>query len=176
LAKHQNHQLTDGQKACLRLVAAHFTSKEIARELGISPFTVDQRLDAARKKLGAESRKEAAIIFTDMEAGRLSERLVYDPEAVAGSGDAAILTIPTSDRRYPAEGNSEGRGRVLNHSDSHGFGQKLFSNLRVPPIGGGKHEYTYSEIFLQAVNIAFYAALMVGIVTIILSVAMNALS
>ena len=55
--------LTEGQKACLRLVVQHHTSKEIARALGISPFTVDQRLDAARRKLNATSRIDAAKIF-----------------------------------------------------------------------------------------------------------------
>ena len=39
--------LTDGQKACLRLVVDYHTSKEISRILGISPFTVDQRLDVS---------------------------------------------------------------------------------------------------------------------------------
>ena len=42
-------QLTGGQKACLRLVAQHYVSKEIARKLRISHLTVDQRLDAARR-------------------------------------------------------------------------------------------------------------------------------
>lgn len=56
-------ELTEGQKACLRLVDDHMTSKEIARSLGISHFTVDQRLDAARRKLNAATRKDAAKIF-----------------------------------------------------------------------------------------------------------------
>jgi DNA-binding CsgD family transcriptional regulator len=55
--------LTEGQKACLRLVVQHHTSKEIARKLGISRYTVDQRLDAARHKLNAASRKDAAKIL-----------------------------------------------------------------------------------------------------------------
>ena len=53
-------ELTEGQKACLRLVDDHMTSKEIGRSLGISHFTVDQRLDAARRKLNAATRKDAA--------------------------------------------------------------------------------------------------------------------
>jgi DNA-binding CsgD family transcriptional regulator len=53
-------ELTEGQKACLRLVDHHLTSTEIGRFLGISHFTVDQRLDAARRKLNAATRKDAA--------------------------------------------------------------------------------------------------------------------
>jgi len=68
--------LTEGQKACLRLVVQHQTSKEIARTLGISPFTVDQRLDAARRKLNATSRKEAAKLFATLDQGG-----IYQPPA-----------------------------------------------------------------------------------------------
>ncbi len=60
-------ELTEGQKDCLRLVDDHHTSKEIARILGISSFTVDQRLDGARRKLHAATRKDAAKIFADLE-------------------------------------------------------------------------------------------------------------
>lgn len=59
--------LTEGQKQCLRLVHQLLTSKEIARHLGISHFTVDQRLASARRKLNAQSRKDAARIFIILE-------------------------------------------------------------------------------------------------------------
>lgn len=69
-------ELTDGQKACLRLVDDNHTSKGIARILGITPFTVDQRLDATRLTLSATSRKDAAKIFAALEKGDLSEPFV----------------------------------------------------------------------------------------------------
>lgn len=75
-------KLSIGQQECLRLVGRHLTSKEIARQLGISKPTVDQRLDRARQVLGASSRAEAARIFADLEAGY--DRIIYDPEPVAG--------------------------------------------------------------------------------------------
>ena len=40
-------KLSEGQLDCLRLVAQHLSSKEIAVELGISPHTVDQRVRQA---------------------------------------------------------------------------------------------------------------------------------
>ncbi len=83
--------LTQGQKDCLRLVDDLLTSKEIARELGISPFTVDQRLDAARRKLKAPSRKLAARIYLETEADSLPEPIVYDPPDIADFDFMAML-------------------------------------------------------------------------------------
>ena len=45
-------RLTTGQRECLDLVDDHATSKEIARQLGISRHTVDARLRAAIQTLG----------------------------------------------------------------------------------------------------------------------------
>jgi DNA-binding CsgD family transcriptional regulator len=56
-------KLTDKQREVLDLVVQHQSSKEIARRLGISPFTVDQRIASARKKLGAGSRAELARLY-----------------------------------------------------------------------------------------------------------------
>lgn len=87
--------LTEGQKDCLRLVDDLLTSKEIARKLGISPFTVDQRLDAARRKLNAPSRKTAARIYLELESRSLPEPLVYYPEHLADVDFIAMLPCDT---------------------------------------------------------------------------------
>ena len=55
--------LTDKQREVLDLLIEHKTSKEIARLLGISPHTVDQRIFFAKEKLGAASRNEAAAAY-----------------------------------------------------------------------------------------------------------------
>lgn len=55
--------LTGKQRQVLDLLIQHKTSKEIARELGISPHTVDQRIQFAREKLGAQTRGEAAVAY-----------------------------------------------------------------------------------------------------------------
>ena len=49
-------RLSRGQVECLRLVAGHLSSKEIAAKLGISPHTVDQRIRGALHILGVERR------------------------------------------------------------------------------------------------------------------------
>jgi hypothetical protein len=50
---------------CLLLVAERRTSKEIARHLGISPHTVDQRIRLALKTLGVRDRLEASRLLLD---------------------------------------------------------------------------------------------------------------
>lgn len=86
-------EVTDGQAQCLRLVAQGYTSKEIARTLGISKHTVDQRLDRARAALGAADRAAAARLFIAREG--LSDRVVYDaPNLAAAAPGPAQTGLP----------------------------------------------------------------------------------
>tara|TARA_Y100000815_G_scaffold243648_1_gene241325 strand:+ start:5857 stop:6375 length:519 start_codon:yes stop_codon:yes gene_type:complete len=55
--------LTDRQKEILILVYQRFSSKEIARKLGISAKTVDAHLQSARKILRCSSRIQAARTY-----------------------------------------------------------------------------------------------------------------
>lgn len=57
--------LSEKEARALELVAAQFTTKEIARELGISPRAVEERLKSARDKLDAPDRRAAARIYLD---------------------------------------------------------------------------------------------------------------
>lgn len=61
------NRLTARQQQCLRLVAAPATSKQIARELGISSHTVDQHIREALATLGLSDRMEAARRFVAHE-------------------------------------------------------------------------------------------------------------
>lgn len=75
-------KLNDGQRDCLRLVLAHLTSKEIARELGVSPHTVDQRLRTVMRILNVQSRFEAARKFAATDQERMYQPLIYQPSTV----------------------------------------------------------------------------------------------
>jgi DNA-binding CsgD family transcriptional regulator len=142
-------ELTDGQKACLRLVDDHHTSKEIARILGISPFTVDQRLDAARRKLNAASRKDAAKMFAAFEKGVLSEPFVYEPQRLEPAGFSDIsLSSPNRVEQLTAS---------------------FLSLVSVPPIGGERHELSKKEILVQSLNIAFFSTLVIAFVVVVLT-------
>ncbi|MCY1672513.1 helix-turn-helix transcriptional regulator [Novosphingobium sp. SL115] len=56
-------ELTAKQREVLDLLIQHKTSKEISRDLGISPHTVDQRIMLARGKLNVASRSEVAQAY-----------------------------------------------------------------------------------------------------------------
>jgi DNA-binding CsgD family transcriptional regulator len=77
--------LTQKQRDALDLLIEFKTSKEISRILHISPHTVDQRVEAAKIKLGASSRAELALIY----------RALLDP---ASSGGASQPPVTISER------------------------------------------------------------------------------
>ena len=142
-------ELTEGQKACLRLVDDHLTSKEIARILGISPFTVDQRLDAARHKLKATTRKDAAKIFASLERRSISEPFVYEAPQLEPAELSASQTTPPN-----------GAGQVAS---------KFSSLISVPPMGGERHELSQKEILFQSLNIAFFSTVVIAFVVVLLT-------
>ena len=73
--------LTAKQREVLDLLLEHKTSKEIARILQISPHTVDQRIQFAKDKLGAQSRSEAAVAYRRMR--EIYEQVTYEDSGIA---------------------------------------------------------------------------------------------
>src|SRR5437870_13465244 len=61
--------LTQRERECLRLVDQHLSSKQIARELGMSKTSVDTYCDRARRKLGVTDRYEAARVLRRADGG-----------------------------------------------------------------------------------------------------------
>lgn len=103
MAQHNVDKLSERQRDCLRLVLRHMQSKEIGRELGISPFTVDNHLKAAIQALGVNSRIEAALILAESEESGPSQRLASQPAMVAPPPISPIMgpSINEDDRRHP---------------------------------------------------------------------------
>ena len=135
-------ELTEGQKACLRLVDDHMTSKEIGRSLGISHFTVDQRLDAAR-------RKDAAKIFAAIEQRTISEPFVYETQDLErGQYSASQNGLPKR------------MGRVV---------AKIAARVSIPPIGGERHDLSPKDIVVQSLNIAFFSTVAFAFVVAVLT-------
>ncbi|THD77016.1 MAG: LuxR family transcriptional regulator [Phenylobacterium sp.] len=62
-------QLTPKERECLRLVGENRSSKQIARQLGISQTSVDTHLRRARHKLGIRDRYAAARLLEAQESG-----------------------------------------------------------------------------------------------------------
>jgi DNA-binding CsgD family transcriptional regulator len=142
-------ELTEGQKACLRLVDDHMTSKEIGRSLGISHFTVDQRLDAARRKLNAATRKDAAKIFAALEQRTISEPFVYETQ------DLEQQQYTASQKGLPKR-----MGRVV---------AKIAAHVSIPPIGGERHDLSPKDIVVQSLNIAFFSTVAFAFVVAVLT-------
>jgi DNA-binding CsgD family transcriptional regulator len=112
--------LTGKQREVLDLLIEHKTSKEISRSLGISPYTVDQRINLARTKLGLGSRNQVAQEYRRLL--QTYEQSVYqklDVAAVAipldGDGRGkfeALLTLPQAELAIP------GRTTLFKERDS----------------------------------------------------------
>ena len=115
-------QLSEGQRECLRLVYRHMTSKDIARELGISPHTVDMRLRTAMKTLGVDGRIDAARLLFEAE-GEIGgyQPLIYQSPELGGAAKAAMDGAPAS---------TVSDDNAVQHSDTR------FSPGFDPPAGG----------------------------------------
>lgn len=93
--------LTDKQCEALELVLQHMSSKEIAKQLGISPRAVDQRLDAVRSKLGAATRWKAARLYNGT-VGPVHLLAPSVPERRPSSRKAALVVSLSSSRMKSA--------------------------------------------------------------------------
>ena len=79
-------RLTHGQLDCLVLVDQHYSSKEIAQYLKISPHTVDMRIRQALQILSVERRGEAARLVALSEHGAETyQRLIHQSPELASS-------------------------------------------------------------------------------------------
>jgi len=77
--------LTEREKTTLRLLLAGHDAKSIARELGLSVHTVNERLRDARRKLGTASSREAARRLAEIEAA-IPQNLGDTPLGVSAAG------------------------------------------------------------------------------------------
>jgi DNA-binding CsgD family transcriptional regulator len=76
-------QLTSKQRQVLDLLLEHKTSKEIAQLLAISPHTVDQRIQFAKRRLGVTSRSELARTYREL---RIScEQMTHEESHISGA-------------------------------------------------------------------------------------------
>jgi DNA-binding CsgD family transcriptional regulator len=95
-------RLTEQQRACLRHVYAHLTSKEIAPLMGIEPGSVDQHIKAAMKTLGVGDRRSAARILALHEGRQDTQPLVYQPLDIAPPSDSFTFVPPIESGWQPS--------------------------------------------------------------------------
>ena len=92
--------LTDKQFEALDLAASGFTSKEIARKLGISPHSVDKRIDAVRVQFDSIPRQRLVRAFRKWNSGcdtptgdpsPLADLPDFDPDGDKQSADETLV-------------------------------------------------------------------------------------
>ena len=102
-------RLTAGQRECLDLVDDHATSKEIARQLGISRHTVDARLRAAIQTLGVSSRREAAIIYRAAAQAQAYHPFAYQSPRIVPNVSSASNPVHDEDVDHSGQGPVSGQ-------------------------------------------------------------------
>ena len=95
--------LTPRERECLRLVAEGRSSKEIAQQLELSPYTVDEYVRSGVSKLGAQNRREAArLVAMESEAPPAPpEKLGDEPRGVASDPDLPAAIPPVRSEEPP---------------------------------------------------------------------------
>lgn len=95
--------LTPRQKEILRLIAQNMQAKEIARLLDISERTVKTHTDAARRRLGVATSREAARLLVAWEA---QHGIVPEGHRPSGPMDAATPAPSSSPREHLSGGQA----------------------------------------------------------------------
>jgi DNA-binding CsgD family transcriptional regulator len=133
-------ELSEKQKACLRLVGQGLTSKEIAQQLGISPMTVDTYLKTAMARMGVSTRKQAARAF---EASQIAL-----PQSL-GSPSAELADVSKTVNFMPSEAEASQQDRDAVVPPSRPW---------FPPLGGERNDLEASSV----IHVIVRLALMIG--------------
>lgn len=138
--------ITDRQREVLDRVLQHRTSKEIARELSISPNTVDQRVNAVKRKLGAMDRAEAARLYARLIA--VCGKTTYGSSVIASEQIHQLPELRDAEVKPVFFLNDSQPGR---RSDWEGIGQ-----LVIPRTG-----YAESKLWRLALIVAIALGILV---------------
>ena len=152
-------RLSAGQLDCLRLVAEHLNSKEIAVELGISPHTVDQRIRQSLHILGVDRRAQAARIVE--QYGGEYQRLIHQPPHIPGSEQSGQPEAAVSNQiRHADRAGKAGAAGFLTEQRPASFWPSL-----QPPFAtrsNPRNEMSVGQRLFWVVTIAIGAAFSAG--------------
>lgn len=136
-------QLSEGQRECLYLVGQMHNSKEIARLVGKSPHTVDERLKRAVAILEVGSRFEAARLYLDHLNAQAStssgqgedhQSLIYQGTGVQDRFDPLeALITPAFDTDAGEGGSNELR--------------QVQATYAAVPQHGGHRSFSWASVF-----------------------------
>ena len=94
--------LTEKEKQTLRLLVIGYDAKSMARHLGLSIHTINERLRDARRKMSVSSSREAARLLRDAEGGDphfLADKQLRDAQAPIIGDDYQPLKPARAARR-----------------------------------------------------------------------------
>ncbi len=157
-----------GQLECLRLVSQNYSSKEIARRLGISRFTVDQRLRFACQKLGVASRFEAARLVGSEVPAPPYEGFVYQPSYIAEPTEPGMMTASSSppgllpDAEFSYAETYELRDAQGYYAGIPGVPHQGSFTWPNPFIGGGANDLTFLQRIFWIAALAILSAMAFG--------------
>jgi DNA-binding CsgD family transcriptional regulator len=136
--------LTEKQRDALNLLIQHKTSKQISRELRVSPHTVDQRIEFAKRKFGVATRGELAQAY--LRWLTVHEQLTYEKSHIAELADRLETSI--SEQRDAVAGLVHSEWSDLEVPQSTATDYRV-----VPELFSGKSGVIYrlGAIFLIAV-------------------------
>lgn len=104
------YALTEKEKQTLRLLLTGHDAKSMARHLGLSVYTVNERLRDARRKLAVSSSKEAARKLREAEGAdpeMLGDKGIGDATAAPSDqqgGEPGVRSIATSRKAWAIGG------------------------------------------------------------------------
>ena len=107
--------LSELEKEALRLFLISSDQKELARRIGRSPATVEQRLARARRKLGVARSLDAALLLAEREGNQTYGTAIYG-ESLHGEPEKSALKLWPPKERGAAQSLSffPTRGRPWN--------------------------------------------------------------
>lgn len=97
---HRHQALTEKEKETLRLLLSGYDAKSMARRLGLSVHTVNERLRDARRKMAVSSSREAARLLREAEGA---------PPQLLGDKPLGDAALPATMEQ--SEGQNEGSGK-----------------------------------------------------------------
>lgn len=163
-------ELTVKQRDVLDLLIEHKTSKEISRLLGISPYTVDQRINLARAKLNLANRNEVAHVYRRLVSAY--QQPVYEPSYIARSPFSA-------DRRQQDDTEADMPSAVLQLA---GAGQAIAPGYGTvgASVSGGPAATVYFRVLPEMFDGPYGTVLrlgyMVGIALFLMLVALGGMA
>jgi DNA-binding CsgD family transcriptional regulator len=123
------------QLQCMSRVAKGLTSKQIARELGLSPSTVDNHVQAVVERLGVANRLDAARVIVSMQDTRSDPADCIDQTSVHAED-----------------------------TDDHNR-EETFKLAQLPTVGGRRNGFKNHARFLYVIQIAFLSTMVFAAIT-----------